>query len=85
MIYFKNLSKKEPYILLKKKYDEAIAIDQDMVEAISISSFSKELDIVDSRYVNLKIVDNEDFIFFSNYQSPKAKQFESHDQISALI
>ena len=56
-----------------------------MVEAISISSFSKELDIVDSRYVNLKIVDNEDFIFFSNYQSPKAKQFESHDQISALI
>ena len=22
---------------------------------------------------------------FSNYQSPKAKQFESHDQISALI
>ena len=85
MIYFKNLSKKEPYILLKKKYDEAIAINQDMVEAISISSFSKELDIVDSRYVNLKIVDNEDFIFFSNYQSPKAKQFESHNQISALI
>ena len=85
MIYFKNLSKKEPYILLKKKYDEAIVINQDMVEAISISSFSKELDIVDSRYVNLKIVDNEDFIFFSNYQSPKAKQFESHDQISALI
>ncbi len=85
MIYFKNLSKKEPYILLKEKYDEAIAINQDMVEAISISSFSKELDIVDSRYVNLKIIDNEDFIFFSNYQSPKAKQFESHDQISALI
>ena len=22
---------------------------------------------------------------FSNYQSPKAKQFESHNQISALI
>ena len=85
MIRFENLSKKKPYILFKKKYDEAIAMDQDMVEAISISSFSKELDIVDSRYVNLKIVDNEDFIFFSNYQSPKAKQFESHNQISALI
>ena len=65
MIYFKNLSKKEPYILLKKKYDEAIVINQDMVEAISISSFSKELDIVDSRYVNLKIVDN-DLIFGSS-------------------
>ena len=58
-----KIYQKKPYILFKK-YDEAIAMDQDMVEAISISSFSKELDIVDSRYVNLKIVDNEDFIFF---------------------
>ena len=40
---------------------------------------------VDSRYVNLKFVSNNEFIFFSNYNSPKASSFISHNQIAALI
>ena len=40
---------------------------------------------VDSRFVNLKFVDNDNFIFFSNYNSPKSIAFESHNQISANI
>ena len=40
---------------------------------------------MDSRFVNLKYVINDEWIFFSNYNSPKSKQFESHDQISAVI
>ena len=30
-------------------------------------------------------VEKEDFIFFSNYESPKAEEFSNHNQISALI
>ena len=60
MIRFENLSKRN-HIFYLKKYDEAI-MDQDIQSHFNLMFF-KELDIVDSRYVNLKIVDNEDFIF----------------------
>ncbi|MDA9143778.1 pyridoxamine 5'-phosphate oxidase family protein, partial [Gammaproteobacteria bacterium] len=53
--------------------------------AISISSFNKQTNEVDSRYVNLKFINNNEFIFFSNYNSPKASAFNSHDQIAALV
>jgi len=40
---------------------------------------------LDSRYVNLKFITNDEFIFFSNYDSPKASSFISHDQIAVLV
>ena len=40
---------------------------------------------IDSRYVNLKFLENEDFIFFTNYDSPKASSFISHNQIAVLV
>ncbi len=85
MIKFKNISNGKPYIQFKKKYDEAINAGQDNIEAISISSFNKVENEVDSRFVNLKFIIENDFIFFSNYDSPKSLSFESHDQISALF
>jgi pyridoxamine 5'-phosphate oxidase len=85
MIEFNNLNQGMPYRLLKKKYDEAIDAGQKGIEAISISSFNKEINEVDSRYVNLKFIVNDELIFFSNYESPKAAAFNSHHQISALI
>ena len=85
MIKFINLNKESPYLLLKEKYDEAIVASQKNIEAISISSFNKEISEVDSRYVNLKFISNDEFIFFSNYESPKAAAFNSHNQIAALI
>ena len=85
MIKFKNLNRERPYQLFKEKYDEAIDTGQKSIEAISISSFNKEMNEVDSRYVNLKIILNNEFIFFSNYDSPKASAFSSYNQISALI
>ena len=33
----------------------------------------------------LKIVEDKKFIFFTNYNSPKATQFESHEQIAATF
>ena len=85
MINFKNLNQEIPYIKLKAKYDEALNAGQKDIEAISISSYNKELNEVDSRYVNLKFITNDKFIFFSNYNSPKAYAFNSHKQISALV
>jgi pyridoxamine 5'-phosphate oxidase len=85
MIKFKNLNEGAPYLLFKSKYDEALNAGEKGIEAISISSFNKKLNEVNSRYVNIKLVSNEEFIFFSNYNSPKAASFSSHNQIAALI
>ena len=85
MIKFINLKQEEPFLQVYRKYQDAIDADQKNIEAISISSFNKKLDEVESRYVNLKFIDNDEFIFFSNYNSPKSNAFNSHNQIAASI
>jgi pyridoxamine 5'-phosphate oxidase len=85
MIKFINIKKEKPYLILKRKYDEALKNDQRNIEAIAISSFNKESAEVNSRLVNLKFIDGDEFIFFSNYKSPKSYDFQSHNQISALL
>ena len=85
MIKFNNLENEIPYIIFNEKYNEAIVAGQKNIEAISISSYNKEVNEVDSRYVNLKFISNDEFIFFSNYDSPKALSFNSHNQIAALL
>ena len=85
MIQFNNLNQEIPYQLFKENYDEAINAGQKGIEAISISSYNKEISEIDSRYVNLKFITNDEFIFFSNYTSPKAASFNSHSQIAALV
>ena len=85
MIKFNKASKEKPYQEFKLKYLAAIEKKQKNIEAISISSYSKESNQVNSRYVNLKFINNKEFIFFSNYNSPKSKEFNDHNQIAALI
>jgi len=85
MIQFNNLNPEIPYQFLKQKYDEALNAGQRGIEAISISSYNKDINEVDSRYVNLKFISNDEFIFFSNYDSPKAISFNSYNQIAALL
>ena len=85
MIQFNNLNKDMPYALFKAKYDQALNAGQKAIEAISISSYISKTNEVDSRYVNLKFIENNEFIFFSNYDSTKAKSFISHNQVAALI
>ena len=85
MIKFTNLNQEIPYQLLKNRYDQATDAGQKAIEAISISSYNKEVFEVDSRYVNIKFINNDEFIFFSNYDSPKAHAFASNNQIAALL
>jgi pyridoxamine 5'-phosphate oxidase len=85
MIIFTNLSQATPFLTFKKKYDEAISAKQKNIEAIAISSFNKITNEVESRYVNLKFINEDKFIFFSNYNSPKSLAFKTHNQISATF
>ena len=85
MIKFNSVNQEIPYLIFKTKYDEALNAGQKGIEAISISSYNKEVNEVESRYVNLKFISNDEFIFFSNYNSPKASSFNSHNQIAALV
>ena len=85
MIKFLKYSKEKPFVLFKEKHDQALLKNQKNVEAFSISSYSKDTDEVDSRYVNLKSIDQKDFIFFSNYNSNKSRQFQSNNNIAALF
>ena len=83
MIEFINICKDKPYKLFKKHYEEALNKRQKIIEGISISSFDKSTQKVTSRFVNLKYIKNEDWIFFSNYNSPE-NSFLSHSQISLI-
>ena len=85
MILFNNLNQDKPYLLFKEKYDEAVKAEQKAIEALSISSYNTNMQEVDSRFVNLKFITNDEFIFFSNYDSTKASAFNSHNQIAALV
>ena len=85
MIKINDLNQEKPYLVFKEKYDEAINANQKNIEAISISSYSTELNEVNSRFVNLKFIQNNEFIFFSNYMSPKSNEFVNHNQITGLF
>ena len=85
MIKFLNLNSDKPYVYFKALYNDALENDQKGIEAISISSYNQASSEVEARYVNLKYIANNEWIFFSNYHSPKANQFESHSQVSILI
>tara|TARA_B100000989_G_scaffold68472_1_gene47659 strand:- start:2119 stop:2715 length:597 start_codon:yes stop_codon:yes gene_type:complete len=84
MIKIENLNNEKPYIKYKKLYDLAKSNNQNQIERILIASFNHKLNEVNARYVNLKYIANDEWIFFSNYKSNKAKDFSSHNQITAV-
>ena len=85
MIKFINPRTEKPYLHFQLLYEEALANDQRGIEAISVSSYNQEMSEVEARYVNLKYIADNKWIFFSNYNSPKAQQFNAHNQVSVLI
>ena len=85
MIKFDNPCLDRPYLVFKEKYNESIIAKQDNIEAICISSYSPKNKEGNARYVNLKFVNDKQFIFFSNYNSPKSIEFNEHEQITASI
>jgi len=85
MIEFKNINQDAPYLIFVNKYNDALNKKQDLIEAMNISSYNSNTHEVNSRYVNLKIIDNKQFIFFTNYNSHKSEEFKTHNQIAATF
>ena len=85
MIEFINISDELPYKIFKNRYEDAVSANQSIVEAVCISSYSSSNKEVNARFVNLKFVNEKEFIFFSNYDSPKSEDFKSHNQITAVL
>ncbi len=85
MIEFRKNSEDKPYIILRDLYKKALDCNQMNIEAIVISSYNKNDNEVNSRFVNLKYVENDKWVFFTNYNSPKSRDFNSHSQISAIF
>jgi pyridoxamine 5'-phosphate oxidase len=85
MIVFLNNNTEEPFKIIKKKYEEAVSKNQNLVQAICISSYNKRENEISSRYVNLKYIDDNKFIFFTNYNSPKSQDFITHENIAAVF
>ena len=82
----KNLTS-SPIEKLQKLYKKAVENNQILPQAVCISSIDIENDFVDSRFVNLKYVNDRDFIFFSNYLSKKGIQFDKspNTQVTMVI
>tara|TARA_B110000259_G_C13941276_1_gene372884 strand:+ start:470 stop:1072 length:603 start_codon:yes stop_codon:yes gene_type:complete len=85
MISTKNINKAGPYKVFLSLLERAEKNKQESLEAISISTYNKEACEVESRFVNLKYVIDDEWIFFSNYNSSKAKSLTQHNQIAALL
>ena len=63
MIDFINLDDSKPYKTFFNYYKKAVQRNQKSIEAIVISSFDKNLDEVNSRFVNLKFIKDKEWIF----------------------
>jgi len=85
MITLDKINNSDPYDAFKIFYDKAILKNQKSIEAIAVSSFNTESNEVESRYVNLKYICDDRWIFFTNYNSQKSQDFENHNQISVLF
>ncbi len=85
MIKILKLNDSEPYKVFNEHYLKALKAGEQHIEAISVASLDNVKLVVDSRYVNLKYINDDEWIFFSNYQSKKAAQFETHDQVAVSI
>ena len=85
MFEIKNINNSEPYLKFESYFSEALKAGQSNPEVICISSLNTEKCEVESRFVNLKYIINNEWIFFSNYNSEKARNFDKHNQITALL
>ena len=81
MISIQNLANEKPFKIFNKKYEDAKKMHQKNIEVACISSFSKRNNETNARFVNIKFLIDNKFIFFSNYKSDKAMEFKEHSQV----
>ena len=62
MIKFINIDKTEPYRIFGSFYDKDF-LDEKYIDAICISSYDKNTSQVESRFVNLKYIIGNEWVF----------------------
>jgi pyridoxamine 5'-phosphate oxidase len=85
MIDIKQISNEAPFDEFEKEFKLSLSLKQPLPQAACISSFNSKLQEVNSRFVNIKYVHERDFIFFSNYQSQKARDFKESNKVSLVF
>ena len=85
MIILQNINKSQPYNIFTSHYQKALDSRESNIEAASISAFNINKNEVSSRYVNIKLINDDKWIFFTNYHSPKALSFSTNNQIACLF
>lgn len=74
----------EPFKILEDLYTQAL-LSQKNIEAMAISSIDIDKMVPHSRFVNVKYIQDDKIIFFSNYESNKARQFALCNKVSCLF
>ncbi len=85
MISIQRISDELPFKLFLNFYEKAFQKKQSSIEAAAVCSFNSDSNEAEARFVNIKYLINNEFIFFSNYKSIKARNFDKHDQVTLLF
>lgn len=81
IVFDQDLAKTEPNKMFLKFYDEASSLNQKNIEAVCLSTVSKELQ-PSSRFVNVKYINNDGIVFFTNYHGPKGNDIDFNSKVS---
>lgn len=73
-----------PIEFFRKWFEEAVKADFNEVNAMTLATVD-DAGIPHTRVVLLKDIEEEGFVFYTNYQSNKGKQIEKHDKVSLLF
>lgn len=85
MIDIQKRLNNKPYKIFYESYENAQKNDQKNIEACVISSYAPKTNEPDSRIVNIKYIINDEWIFFSSYESKKSSQFLLNNKIACLF
>ena len=81
MIDINNDKNNEPLAKFIKEYELALRLDQSNIEAACLSSISQNY-TPDARFVNIKYINSNEFIFFSNYTSKKGRDIDFINKVA---
>lgn len=76
---------KNPFEAFQVWFDEACSSQQPEPNAFALSTTNKETQQPSSRIVYLKELKNKSFVFYTNYESDKAKDIEKSGNVSLLF
>lgn len=69
-------------MIFQEFHDKGLSLSQQNIDAACLSTFNLINNEISSRFVNIKYIENNKFIFFSNFESPKAKDIETFNKVS---